>query len=304
MNRYICLFLLFLGCTPSPSAPTSIPRTRTPAALTTTPLTPHDFHKLSTLYLLAANNHNPFSHPYNKSAGQYFSVPPAIIQSITQLITYLRQGAGLSIATVNAHFEQYKKAAGYIFGAHQPLQDFPAIASFGSLAQEGHQCTFVTPPYLLNYHSSCHEQDLQNSTISLQTLLLQRCQSTPPTTNHHQSPIENHLYFEQGSPSNLLLNIPNALKKASISVTIPPTLTLPATCMAQARDQRYQLMGAFQVGQPSQLITYFRWNQQWFKITAQQPTPQKVRDSEPLHANDGSSQWGDFFSYLYEKEPG
>lgn len=106
----------------------------------------------------------------------------------------------------------------------------------------------------------------------------------------------------------------NGGRRTDKTLTISPSITLPAACNGKNKDIEYKLVGAWieerlihkkagpTRGTPDKLeaTTYFRWKNKWYRLTSSNPTPQTVPEEEIRETGKPTEyEYATRYNYLY-----
>ena len=144
---------------------------------------------------------------------------------------------------------------------------------------------FVHPVY--NFSYKVVDKNPTGPQTTLQTLFAERKQYNTRLGYDRRIPLQALVGFK-APPQNISLELDHKVRD---DVIVSPTLTLSAACIDQNQATSYKLTGAFLnpeeyvskgTNNEDQLegITYFRWGNQWYKITSSVPQPEKTTDCE------------------------
>ena len=306
-----------LGCTkgetkPQPkSGPTSIQRAEKPGIIPIEDaLKGTTFNNLSTVYLLAAAKGSPFSTQYerlNEISRQ--GMPKDLQQAFEALVKHVRTG-GDAAADIQQHTDVLKK--------HPVGTTLLTVPSTTTAIQDSISFTSINLP-IFNFIYLVNDRKPKGPKLSLQTLFKERNLSSKSPPEEVPVPLEASLGFQE-PPQNITLELDNMILHKD--VTVSPKLTLPAACTAQGQDTAYKLTGVFRLpgeyykkedflrykfsrmGEVEGVegLTYFRWGNQWYKITASAPMPATTIAQEAQEIAEKSDYISSSFRYLYTRD--
>ncbi|XWN34849.1 MAG: hypothetical protein ROO73_04580 [Roseivirga sp.] len=300
LRSALALLLLATSCgqkenTPPPAKEekkAKITRADTPGTLPVSgTLEYKEFATISTCYLLAAcEGPSPFSEEYNDHnirEDRFRNFFPTFSQPLEAIITYIRTGGGEEQKQdIQNQFDLLFKSPlkeGVVLGPWGTLGN--SVPSFGTMQHR---------PYLFaqRVHSVALTFEATHvSQPSMKTLFEEKAQKVSGSVVKTQL---SDLLFCQYPPANFLTRVSdNTHPETDKTITISPSITLPAACNGEKKDIEYKLVGAWiekrskkkktvSTGTSDDLeaITYFRWNNQWYKLTNSNLTPQTVPEAE------------------------
>ena len=268
------------------------------------------FQSLSTAYLLAACEGDPFAKKYEPLGGQlvYKGLPKDMQQAFQALIKYVRTG-GEGEAAITESIKEIKESPfSTILYLDRCSQSYTVPGTIPSEIIGEIFVKFVHPVY--NFAYKVVDKNPTGPQTTLQTLFAERKQYNTRLGYDRRIPLQALLGFK-APPQNILLELDH--KMCDKDVIVSPTLTLPAACIDQNQATSYKLTGAFRhpgeyvskgTNNEDQLegLTYFRWGNQWYKITSSVPQPEKTTEKEAQEAAADSGYQIDAFIYVYTRE--